>query len=1062
MSEENVEETVEEPSQTEQDEVQEDNVADEVEKLEISSAHEEAAADQNEESSVHVDDHQPDEEGTRNNESRQSESEVITGAVESEVPSSSVAPHRPSTAPRRSTVDSEVIELQELRDIPEDRITTGHSFSTDDAALPRVNEARGDSQLSNVYSHDEGVQHRESPNSAPGVHYADPKNRAYPDFMNFSPKRTHGLLPPKAPLDLVWTFGFNVKAFAGLHYIGSFADQESELIFYVSGHTGVIYDRLQNEQFLLQGHNNAITSTCISANRQWIATCDSGPDGMIIIWDTRTRIPTRTFFADQLEGGVISLDMSHDAMYLVTLGGGVSQKICLWDWTDDSQSTPILSVSLPATTARQTRITFHAEDPRQLITVGDSQVVFYSWTHGGSLNYNLPNVSSIKDCELTFGPSLFISDYGQAITATRDGRIVVWQQLGSDWSAFKLMKIADSPVTTITYSGQYLVFGLENGVIRFTDTLFKLISWNDKINLGSITAISFAPSLEEDKLNKTGRGRTAELRGREFVIPNYIVATTKGVVVYVAPGFEDWMTVVVRSQDSAVVALATHPSRKLLAVTSYSGALRVWNYETRELELSAHLPDGRMPQCMEYSPNGAILAIGLTNGLVVLLDALTLTPLANEESEFRVAREMVNKLVFSKNSQYLAFADNENCVGYLQKSKSTSNVWTFIGRYKSHTKPVVDVTFDDTDSLSKIPRLFSVGQDRMLVEYDLVESSFDGGLKLKGARVRAEQSALPTALIWFPKNGKESFLMTANSQYKFKFYNGQTRLCRRTTLGPIFTQCVDRLVPVFQNGNCHILAFAANNKIGVTLMPVDGNIHRHMATIAHPGKITSLVVSNDGNHIFTSGEGGAGVHLWQVNPGSLGAAARLGGESLDPFLNMLEGGKNGEFLNQLEDYFYYAQIRSQGEDSMEKRNVTDTIPIEQVPFVFRALGCFLSEFEISDLLNEIKYSRFAETHEFVTDVNISQFIQLYINHRPAQGIDNNVFTRAFQVLSQSADGVEADVLVQALLTRGEKLTDAELAQHLTSLLGEGNIATVLNGSFTAERFTKSILGFVHE
>ena len=50
----------------------------------------------------------------------------------------------------------------------------------------------------------------------------------------------------------------------------------------------------------------------------------------------------------------------------------------------------------------------------------------------------------------------------------------------------------------------------------------------------------------------------------------------------------------------------------------------------------------------------------------------------------------------------------------------------------------------------------------MLVEYDLVESSFDGGLKLKGARVRAEQSALPTSLIWFPKNGKESFLMTVS------------------------------------------------------------------------------------------------------------------------------------------------------------------------------------------------------------------------------------------------------------------------------------------------------------
>jgi hypothetical protein len=33
------------------------------------------------------------------------------------------------------------------------------------------------------------------------------------------------------------------------------------------------------------------------------------------------------------------------------------------------------------------------------------------------------------------------------------------------------------------------------------------------------------------------------------------------------------------------------------------------------------------------------------------------------------------------------------------------------------------------------------------------------------------------------------------------------------------------------------------------------------------------------------------------------------------------GGKNGEFLHQLEDYFYFAQIRAQGEDSMEKRQV---------------------------------------------------------------------------------------------------------------------------------------------
>ena len=66
-------------------------------------------------------------------------------------------------------------------------------------------------------------------------------------------------------------------------------------------------------------------------------------------------------------------------------------------------------------------------------------------------------------------------------------------------------------------------------------------------------------------------------------IPEYIIATDSGIIAHIAPGVEDWMTVAVSSQPSHVVALASHPSKHIIATASYSGRLHVWNYQTRNV-----------------------------------------------------------------------------------------------------------------------------------------------------------------------------------------------------------------------------------------------------------------------------------------------------------------------------------------------------------------------------------------------------------------------------------------------------------------------------------------------
>lgn len=49
--------------------------------------------------------------------------------------------------------------------------------------------------------------------------------------------------------------------------------------------------------------------------------------------------------------------------------------------------------------------------------------------------------------------------------------------------------------------------------------------------------------------------------------------------------------------------------------------------------------------------------------------------------------------------------------------------------------------------------------------------------------------------------------------------------------------------------------------------------------------------------------------LFPFSFSALEAAAALGGEGLIPFYGLLEGGREGELFAELEDYFYYAQIR---------------------------------------------------------------------------------------------------------------------------------------------------------
>lgn len=61
------------------------------------------------------------------------------------------------------------------------------------------------------------------------------------------------------------------------------------------------------------------------------------------------------------------------------------------------------------------------------------------------------------------------------------------------------------------------------------------------------------------------------------------------------------------------------------------------------------------------------------------------------------------------------------------------------------------------------------------------------------------------------------------------------------------------------------LTYIINDKVGLSILPLDGNPHNSICVIAHPAGVTNLTCSCDGAFIFTAGGTDTTVQMWSVN-----------------------------------------------------------------------------------------------------------------------------------------------------------------------------------------------------
>ncbi|RNF24907.1 uncharacterized protein Tco025E_02422 [Trypanosoma conorhini] len=860
---------------------------------------------------------------------------------------------------------------------------------------------------------------------------------------------------------------------------------------------------------------------------------------LMIIWDTQTCIPVRTI-PTGLYGGVTACAMSLDGMYVATLNRRIPQEIMLWGWTSETEIDDGRGVTesvmdelalannivpeyrrlIPAQD-EQTSIRFSEDDPHLLVTNGLRRVLFWSWAEHELKYYSPPILAkNLKVSVGNFTQTIFVPGTSMACSGTVDGDVILWEvqprdrvTKEQDKTMLKMVRIHSAGVSFLAWSSGYIVSGGMEGHVKFLDPKLRLVAWFEDLNGGAVTSISFdrpaivAP-LAMDELRrefkattqkKAAIGRTIAVE--EFSAPDFMISTAHAMIVDVASkafhaGNPELLRgkLIVQGQEKGIHCIAAHPKLAHIAVAGHSGHVHVWDYVSRRV-LVLSIFQGVQVSCMAYDPEGDYLAIGCSHGVVKFLDANTL----EERKTIKPKRpDCVTRMLFSDAGNRLATGDVAGCVSLYEFNHPQGNTakpmeWDIVGRHKTHRGAISGLQFGDDGGL---PRLLSVGEDKRLVEYDLIDSEPESGLLVRTAH-KITQGASPTGFLWVREDGVvndmkrrpqgaeaviDDLLLVSTNDYKITvFLSDWSRQCIKSVLSPTFGGPVAEMftVPSLPGSGRTCLFYATREKvIGLVQLPLLGDPCMSTGLVAHPGTITSVARSYDGAFVFTAGGDDQSVMQWRVNGEKIVAASNAAPAEaapteaadevpLDHLIAAVEGGREGQFMREIVDYFYYAQIRLQGEETTAKRELLGAVPFSQLPNLFRALGYYPSELEIGRLTYEVA-NIYGPEDEPVEECDVgsiplkfSQFMRLYVNYRPIYGVSRQDIEAAFLALGADAETgqIARDVLFKLLGTHGEPLQPEEISAALRSLLGEGVRLDMLEDTITARAFAENLLGF---
>jgi len=430
---------------------------------------------------------------------------------------------------------------------------------------------------------------------------------------------------PADALELEWAYGIRSHDARGhAHWTAS-----GEALFPAAA-VGVVLDPRARTQRFCTSHSAEVLCAAMHPNKLLAATgqASNGTSGAAaLVWDSRTG-DTLALLRGVHRDGVSCVAFDSSGALLATVGLEPSHVVALWDWQAEASLLARVATGLPRVFALSFRP--NAAGRIELAAAGVRCLTFLSESAPAAddsapllLRCRRGNWGRVPPATLLC--VAWSSDGAECLTGSVRGDVLLW----CERTLLRAVRAHAGPVHDLCASGNGdVVSAGRGGELRRWGPMLRAAGppIDLRAPLAALTDSAGRP-LASCASALTLRSVDVDARGR------LLLATGSGELLMLDPSAGE-LTILLQghgpapaggassSWPGAVAGLATHPTRDLAVTAGDDATLRLWSLRSRAMSALRPLPAAA--RALAYSPDGALLAVGLATGGLLLLDGATL------------------------------------------------------------------------------------------------------------------------------------------------------------------------------------------------------------------------------------------------------------------------------------------------------------------------------------------------------------------------------------------------------------------------------------------------------